>query len=324
MSRWFRVYDDLVDDEKVQMLSGDLVKALLNLWCLASKNGGVLPPMKAMAFKLRMKPPQVAAVITELCEAGLIDRVDDLFQPHNWDKRQYKSDTDATAAERSRRYRAKHRDSNEPVTRDGDASRHASDSVSVSVSVSASSKKEEKSEISLSSGFDDFWKIWPNKVGKPVALKAYKAAIKRGAAHQDIVAGVWRYIADKPPDRDWLNPSTFLNQNRWEDQPAKVEANGYRSTNSRTTGHDAILAAATREARKIVGDGDMAGPADEVEFSIGPGPDGGTARGRQGSFGTTAAGDDGRKSFGVPVVEGEVIAPDQTDAGLPRGWRVVG
>jgi hypothetical protein len=220
MTRWFRVYDDLVDDEKVQMLSGDLVKALLNLWCLASKNGGVLPPMKAMSFKLRMKPQQVAAVIAELCEAGLIDRVDDLFQPHNWEKRQYKSDTDLTAAERSRRYREKHRDGNAPVTRDGDASRHASASVSVSDSVSVSVSKKEKASSDFE--FEDFWNLWPNKVGKPAALKAFVAARKR-AGLDAIVEGVFAYIRDKPPDRAWLNPATFLNQDRWKDQPAKVE-----------------------------------------------------------------------------------------------------
>jgi hypothetical protein len=227
MTRWFRVYDDLVDDEKVQMLSGDLVKALLNLWCLASKNGGVLPPMKSMSFKLRMKPQQVAAVIAELCEAGLIDRVDDLFQPHNWEKRQYKSDTDLTAAERSRRYREKHRDGNAPVTRDGDASRHASASVSVSDSVSVSVSKKEKA----SSDFDDFWNLWPNKVGKPAALKAFVGARKR-AGLDAIVEGVFAYIRDKPPDRAWLNPATFLNQSRWEDQPAKVEHGRIQETNS--------------------------------------------------------------------------------------------
>ena len=32
--------------------------------------------------------------------------------------------------------------------------------------------------------------------------------------------GVDRYIGSKPPDRPWLNPSTFLNQRRWEDEPA--------------------------------------------------------------------------------------------------------
>jgi hypothetical protein len=219
MSRWFRVHDDLVDDPKIQLLSGEMVKALLNLWCLASQNGGVLPSMKDMAFKLRMKPQQVAVVIAELSEAGLIDRVDDLFLPHNWEKRQYKSDTDATAAERSRRYREKHRDGNAFVTRDGDASRHASASVSVSDSVSVSVSKKEKASSDFE--FEDFWNIWPNKVGKPAALKAFVAARKR-AGLDAIVEGVFAYIRDKPPDRSWLNPATFLNQNRWEDQPAQV------------------------------------------------------------------------------------------------------
>jgi len=41
MTRWFRVHDDLVDDPKVQRLDPRLFKALVNLWCLASANGGV-------------------------------------------------------------------------------------------------------------------------------------------------------------------------------------------------------------------------------------------------------------------------------------------
>ncbi|MEH2501221.1 hypothetical protein V1290_000032 [Bradyrhizobium sp. AZCC 1578] len=125
MGRWFRVHDDLVDDPKVQLLSGDLVKALLNLWCLASQNDGVLPAMSAMAFKLRMKPQQVAVVIAELSNAGLIDRDGDEYRPHNWDKRQYKSDTDKTAADRAKRYRAKNRDANVSVTRDADRDANA-------------------------------------------------------------------------------------------------------------------------------------------------------------------------------------------------------
>jgi hypothetical protein len=100
--------------------------------------------------------------------------------------------------------------------------------------------------------------------------------------------------------------------------------NGYRSANSRTTGHDAILAAATREARKIVGDGEMAGPANEAEFPIGHGPDGRTARGHQGPAGSASAGHDGREPFGGPIIEGEVVSADETHARLPGGWRVVG
>lgn len=67
--------------------------------------------------------------------------------------------------------------------------------------------------------FARFWSAWPNKVGKPAALRAFKKV-----AHEldDILAGIERYVANKPCDRPWLNPATFLNQRRWEDQPAPV------------------------------------------------------------------------------------------------------
>jgi hypothetical protein len=264
MSRWFRVHDDLVDDPKVQLLSGDLVKSLLNLWCLASQNEGVLPPMKEMAFKLRMKPQQVAATIAELSVAGLIDRDGDEYRPHNWDKRQYKSDTDTTAAERSKRYREKRRDGNAGVTRDGDALRHAPSSVSVSVSVSDSvSEKEETHKIAHFADppdFGEFWGCWPNKVGKPAALKAYGSAIKRGAKPSDIVDGVRNYIRDKPPDRAWLNPATFLNQNRWEDQPAQVTHGKSQS---------AIIQAAHDLRRKLASFDGPARPIDELRSGEG-------------------------------------------------------
>jgi hypothetical protein len=32
-----------------------------------------------------------------------------------------------------------------------------------------------------------------------------------------------RYIATKPPDRPWCNPATWLNQERWLDEPAQVD-----------------------------------------------------------------------------------------------------
>src|SRR5690348_10504973 len=66
MTRWFRVYVDLVDNPKVQRLDGALFKALINLWCLASANDGSLPPIDEIAFKLRMKPEKAQRVLTEL------------------------------------------------------------------------------------------------------------------------------------------------------------------------------------------------------------------------------------------------------------------
>lgn len=68
---------------------------------------------------------------------------------------------------------------------------------------------------------NQFWPCYPHKTGKPVALRAF---IKARKIHDldVIMRGLGRYLDSKPPDRPWLNPSTFLNQARYLDQPAAV------------------------------------------------------------------------------------------------------
>ncbi len=66
--------------------------------------------------------------------------------------------------------------------------------------------------------FDRFWSEYPQKVGKREAEKAFAKARKR-ASFDAIMGGLARYVA-KTDDRPWCNPSTWLNQARWTDQPA--------------------------------------------------------------------------------------------------------
>lgn len=75
------------------------------------------------------------------------------------------------------------------------------------------------SSPALKTEFDtEFWPAYPNKVGKPDALKAFLRARNR-APLESIMAGLEAY-RHKTDDRPWCNPSTFLNQDRWNDQPA--------------------------------------------------------------------------------------------------------
>jgi hypothetical protein len=81
-------------------------------------------------------------------------------------------------------------------------------------------ENKKRATSALSAEFDTtFWPAFPNKTGKPKALSAFLAA-RRKAELTAIMAGLRRYVASKPPDRPWLNPATFLNQERWDDQPA--------------------------------------------------------------------------------------------------------
>jgi len=85
-------------------------------------------------------------------------------------------------------------------------------------------------------GFDQFWAIYPNRVGKRDAEKAFTKATGR-ASLETILAGLRRYVA-KTDDRPWCNPATWLNQDRWEDAPATVQrvTNQQQQTKPRTMG----------------------------------------------------------------------------------------
>ncbi len=110
--RWFRFYDEVLDDPKCQRLPPVLFKHWVNLLCLASRepNRGALPSVKDVSFGLRLSEAKIRSILADLVTAGLIDVCDDgTFRPHGWDKRQRASDN---VAERV----TKHRDRNEDVT----------------------------------------------------------------------------------------------------------------------------------------------------------------------------------------------------------------
>jgi hypothetical protein len=102
MTRWFRFYDDAVNDPKLLRLPDDLYRAWTILLCFASKGGGTLPPADDIAIALRMKPSKVAEWITKLVRAGLMDDMGGHFEPHNWNGRQYKSDVSTDRVKRFR------------------------------------------------------------------------------------------------------------------------------------------------------------------------------------------------------------------------------
>lgn len=102
MTRWFRYYDDSVNDPKVQRLPDAIFKAWVNLLCLASKNGGVLPSVADCAYALRLDERKMQSILEQLSECGLFDESEDGLKPHNWDGRQYKSDVSTNRVKRFR------------------------------------------------------------------------------------------------------------------------------------------------------------------------------------------------------------------------------
>lgn len=82
----------------------------------------------------------------------------------------------------------------------------------------SSSQNVRESKPAADDGFDAFWARYPHKVGRAAAVTSWGRALKR-AASGVIMAGLERYVATKPVDRSWCNPATWLNQDRWLDEP---------------------------------------------------------------------------------------------------------
>jgi len=76
-----------------------------------------------------------------------------------------------------------------------------------------------KGDGTYSADFERWWETYPNKVGKDAAWRAWQKAFKR-VDLQTLIDAAKRYVATKPADREWCNPSKWLNQGRWQDAPA--------------------------------------------------------------------------------------------------------
>jgi hypothetical protein len=84
-------------------------------------------------------------------------------------------------------------------------------------------------------GFDEFWKSYPTKAGRPAAVRAYRKMVKSECDQAAVLVGLDRWIAST----DWVKdngqfipyPATFLNQRRWEDEPKNLPmTNGKRGS----------------------------------------------------------------------------------------------
>lgn len=134
-----------------------------------------------------------------------------------WEKRQPKREDNSTERVRQHRNAVKRDETHGNARVDKDKIREEKKEPRASAPVVADDYPEDFRE--------QFWSAYPNKVGKPKAIAKLEGVRKRGVRFADVMTGLDRYIASKPPDRAWLNPETFINQERWADQPAPQEAN---------------------------------------------------------------------------------------------------
>lgn len=105
---WFRLYHEIVDDDKIRLLAFEDRWHFIAILCCKAK--GLLDDeeqsfdmmQRRLAVRLGLQVRETEELQRRLMEVGLVDSY---WQPRNWSKRQRRSDHDSTAAERKRRQR---------------------------------------------------------------------------------------------------------------------------------------------------------------------------------------------------------------------------
>lgn len=105
---WFRFYSEVLHDPKVQRLPLKLYKFWTSCMCFACENDGKLPKHQDISWVLRIDEDECLKMLKALKDAHLLDDVGSGIMPHNWNKRQFKSDCSTDRVRRSRE-RAKER-----------------------------------------------------------------------------------------------------------------------------------------------------------------------------------------------------------------------
>lgn len=224
MARWFRFYDEALDDPKVQRLPDALYRRWTDFLCVASRNGGrITGDVESLAFMIRQTPAKTKAAVSALVAAGLLDQDGDGYTPHGWRKRQYASDS---SAERVRRYRDRARNDDvtlHPPLQKRNCNRTEQSQIQNRTEADTDTETPRAPRAgNWQAEFSEFWAVYPLHKGKRAAFLAFGRALKR-AEHSEIIAGAQRYANDPARKPDFTaHPATWLNQDRWLDEAAET------------------------------------------------------------------------------------------------------
>ncbi len=238
----------LRDSDTAASVSGEAFRAAVLLWCAAwhqlpaaslPDNDGALARLAGFGRHVddwRAVREEALRGFT-LCSDGRLYHstlAEIALGAWNDKKRKHARTAAATEARQAGRKAALGEDLNQ---RDGQRN------VERNVNVSSTKEKKEKKERKegqeghparrhawSADAFDLFWKLYPRKVKRQDARKAFdKIARSDAVAFDVLMKGLRLYISTKPDYQDWAHPTSWLNGRRWEDEApsgARTSTNG--------------------------------------------------------------------------------------------------
>lgn len=212
MSRWWRAYDDALHDPKVQSLPPVLFKFWFNLLCVASKYDGLIPPLSELKALLKARSDHIEHHLQDLLRRGLIDDKDGCFEPHNWQKRQYKSDLSTPRVQQYRN--AKCNVSETPP----DNRVQITDTEKIKPLSETSSDATKRKRISYPEEFENFWRAYPTDPlqSKKEAFSSWKRLSDDDRTQAARAAPAFRRYCNEHADYRPVHACRFLSQRRFE------------------------------------------------------------------------------------------------------------
>ena len=260
MKPWIRLYSEIIDDPKVQLLEPDHFRMWINFMCLASDNGGKVELSKQVSWRLRVSDDGLNHCISVLTAAGLLDE-DDAggVWIHNWKERQFESDDQTSRSRQWRKKQKTDKPEGENIACNNDATLHATShattmqrcmqqpSVVACNNFATASDTDTDTDKHMSiaeatdggdfgdpapgkhpSRFAEFWDLYPRKDGKAAAEKLYRSQATSPAKAESIIAALRHQVPGLKSRDPQYRPHarTWLSQRRWEDDAAEPEPTG--------------------------------------------------------------------------------------------------
>jgi hypothetical protein len=187
---WFRLYAEIVDDPKLKLLAFEDRWHYIALLCckcqgMLDKEQDVTRMRRLVAVKLGVDARTMDEIERRLVAEDLIEV--DTLQPIQWDRRQFRSDTDPTNAQRQKAHRER-----QAALRNGRVT-----GLDTDADTEKGAKAPSVGKHAYTIEFEDVWQLYPDRPGcnKLDSFKAWKARIAAGVSTDVMTAGVRRYAA---------------------------------------------------------------------------------------------------------------------------------
>lgn len=245
---WFRIHNTIVDNPKIQRLPDSLVRPWLNLVALANGNGGSLPAIGDVAFRLRLTDAKCETLIETFLQRRLFDKTDDGIVPHDWNDWQYQSDV---STERVKQFRERQRNVSEtPDETDQRQSRDRAEKTDANASVARKPRTQRRTRLA------DDWKPSQASIDYATAGGLTREEIERLAAE---FVRYWRGpdAKNRGIKGDW--EGTW--HNNIDRNTGRILANRSRGgqPGSNRQGPGSVVDVVARLKAKAGGEGDLSG-----------------------------------------------------------------